>query len=689
LGGDEQNALTAACRLIGAKLGIEFREPAREVMTGSDPLSTITRNSRIRKRLVVLKGDWWKQDNGPMLGYMEEDKRPVALLPDTAKSYEIHDPTARMRIKVTEGIIHDLNPFAYTFYRSFPDSLLKGWDLLKFGIRGCADDISTVLAMATLGAILSLITPVATGIIFDTFIPDAARSQLSQMAVILLACAIAMAVFEVTKGIALLRLESKVDASLQTGVMDRLLSLPVSFFRNFSAGDLTERAMGIDTMRRILSGITVEAVLACIFSLFNFALMFWYDLQLALVATGMAIVGVTITSLAGFAQVSYQRTLSGIRGKISGMVFQFVSGIAKLRLSGAENRAFAVWAGQFSEQRNLAFKAGIISNALASFNSAFPVLSLMAIFAWVAMREEGSLSVGGFLAFIAAYTSFQNALLHMSGTLISALQVVPLYERARPIMQNLPEVDNTKSSPGELSGDIEVRHVHFRYSPEGPLVLDDVSFDIKAGDFVALVGSSGSGKSTMLRLLLGFEEPAGGTIYYDGQDLSGIDLRELRRQIGVVLQNGKIMAGDVFRNIVGSSTLTLDDAWEAARMAGLEEDLRQMPMGMHTVLSPGGGTLSGGQRQRLMIARAIVHKPRVLFFDEATSALDNRTQSIVSKSLEKLEATRVVIAHRLSTIMNADQILVFDKGRIVQSGNYQQLLAMEGPFAELAKRQLF
>ncbi len=431
-------------------------------------------------------------------------------------------------------------------------------------------------------------------------------------------------------------------------------------------------------------------MLAAIFSLFNFALMFWYDLQLALVATGIAIFGVLVTCVAGFRQVGYQRKLSELEGKISGIVFQLISGISKLRLSGTEDRAFAVWAGEFGRQRKMSYKVGVVSNLLLSFNSAFPILSLMAIFACLTLRESGtgSLSTGSFVAFLAAYTMFQNALLQMSRTLISSLHVIPLYERARPIIQRQPEVDKTKNSPGELSGEIEVSHVHFRYSSDGPLVLKDVSFHVRPGQFIALVGGSGSGKSTMLRLLLGFEEPESGTIYYDGQELAGINIRELRRQIGVVLQSGKIIAGDIFKNIVGSSSLTLDDAWEAAQMAGLEEDLRQMPMGMHTVLPPGGGTLSGGQRQRLMIARAIVRKPRLLFFDEATSALDNRTQSIVSRSLEKLHATRVVIAHRLSTIMHADHILVFDKGRICQEGNYEQLLDTGGLFAELAKRQL-
>jgi NHLM bacteriocin system ABC transporter ATP-binding protein len=407
-----------------------------------------------------------------------------------------------------------------------------------------------------------------------------------------------------------------------------------------------------------------------------------------MVATGLAVLGMSFTCLASLVQVSRQRSLTQIQGELFGTVLQFVTGISKIRLSGTENRAFAVWAGQFSEQKAIAFKAGMISNIISTFNSAFPVLSLAAIFFWLSSRQSGLLSAGSFLGFNAAFITFQFALVQLSSTLVSSLYVVPIYERAKPILEALPEVDVKKNHPGDLTGDIEVSHVCFRYSSDGPLVLDDVSFHIKPGEFVALVGASGSGKSTLLRLLLGFESPESGSVYYDGQDLAGIDSRGVRRQIGVVLQNGKIMAGDIFRNIVGSSNLTVDDAWEAARLAGFDEDIRQMPMGMYTVLPPGASTLSGGQRQRLMIARAVVRKPRIILFDEATSALDNITQSIVGKSLETLQATRVVIAHRLSTIINADRILVLDRGRIVQSGNYEQLIAREGPFLELAKRQL-
>lgn len=684
----ETDPLVAACRIVGQRSGIEIHTPTKEERIGRDLLDAIARTSRVRTRQVALKGEWYHHDHGPLLAFLEEGKRPVAIIPVSPRKYTLYDPAAGAHSAVTSEIADSLAPFAYTFYRPLPDRVLKAWDIFRLALHRCSGDIWMVLCVATLGAILGLLTPIATGIIISTIIPEASRSELGQIAFILIACALATSMFDITKGVALLRIESKMDTSMQSGVMDRLLSLPVAFFRNFTAGDLSDRVMGINTIRQIISGVTTLAILAGIFSSFNFLLLFYYDWRLAIVACVVAFIGILVTCLISYISVHYQRKLNGIQGKIAGMVLQFIMGISKLRISGTEDRAFALWAREFTEKKRVAYKSGIVRGVLTTFNSGFPILASMAIFAWVVMGSTTLMNVGTFAAFNSAYISFQNALLQMTMAFMAVLNIIPLYERAKPILQTLPEADVTKANPGELAGSIEVSHVLFRYSPQGPLILNDVSLQIRPGEFIALVGGSGSGKSTLLRLLLEFEVPESGTIYYDNKDLSTLDIREVRRQIGVVLQNGRVMGGDIFKNIIGSSNLTVDDAWEAARMAGFDEDIRQMPMGMHTVISAGGGTLSGGQRQRLLIARAIVRRPRILFFDEATSALDNRTQEVVSQSLEKLQATRVVIAHRLSTIITAHRIYVLDKGRLVQSGSYEELINQKGLFAELAKRQM-
>jgi ABC-type bacteriocin/lantibiotic exporter with double-glycine peptidase domain len=387
-------------------------------------------------------------------------------------------------------------------------------------------------------------------------------------------------------------------------------------------------------------------------------------------------------------QVGRQRDLYQVQGKVTSLLYGLISGLAKLRVGGAVPRAFALWAQRFAEQRRRTIQGQRIANLQATFNACYGVLTSLALFAFMGFSSEASLPVGEFLAFNAAFGQFLGAALSMIGVFSSILAMVPLYERLLPILQTVPEVDASKADAGDLTGEIEFSHVSFRYAEDGPLILDDVSFRVAPGEFIALVGPSGAGKSTCLRLILGFERPSSGSIYFDGQDLASLDMQSVRRQLGVVLQSGRPMAGDIFSAIVGNSNLSLEDAWEAARMAGLDEDIKAMPMGMHTVISEGGETFSGGQKQRLLIARAVVRRPRIILFDEATSALDNRTQDIVSRSLERLKATRIVIAHRLSTIVNADRIYVMQGGRVVEAGTYQELRRREGVFAQLAARQI-
>jgi ABC-type bacteriocin/lantibiotic exporter with double-glycine peptidase domain len=390
----------------------------------------------------------------------------------------------------------------------------------------------------------------------------------------------------------------------------------------------------------------------------------------------------------GYLQLRYQRRETEMVGKVSSLVLQLLTGIAKLRVAGAEMRAFAVWAGQYSIQKANTAKAQSAANALLVFNSASTVLTSLVVFAAVVYFLGGSVSTGDFVAFNVAFAQFLYASADITTAFTNIFQAAPFYERAKPILRTLPEVDTEKPDPGVLRGRVEINHVSFRYDPDGPLVLDDVSLRAEPGEFVAIVGPSGAGKSSLFRQLLGFEEAEAGSVYYDDHPLSELNVQAVRRQMGVVLQNGRLMSGTIFQNITGVSQLTMDQAWEAARMAGLDRDIEMMPMGMFTFLGEGTSAISGGQRQRLMIARAIASKPRILLFDEATSALDNRTQAIVSSSLENLKATRIVIAHRLSTIMNADRIYVLKDGLIVQSGTYTELMEREGPFRDLAARQI-
>ena len=686
--------LLAACQAVGRVLGVEIKQhpEARRGTKQRDPVAAIARASGVRVRRVILKGEWWRDDSGPMLAFSESDDRPLALIPHSSTSYRIHDPATAERVRVTRKTAASLSGAAHVFYRPFPHKELNAVDIVRFGLHRCRNDVLVIFAMGIVGGILGTLSPILTGIIFDTIIPGAQRTQMLQISAVLIVSALPGTLFSLTRNFAVLRLEGRMDSAVQAAVWDRLLGLPAPFFRDYSSGDLATRAMGINTIRRTLTGTTLSSILSAVFSVFSFCLLFYYSATLALVATVLVAIAFIMTTVRGFLLLKYQRELSRLGGKISGMVLEFINGVAKFRVSGTEGRAFAVWAREFAKQKKLAMEARKISNSVDIFNSAFPIVCSAAIFYVTAdlIHQPGvaALTTGSFLAFSAAFGQFMGATLDLGSRIVGILNIVPLYERAKPILETLPEVDTAKGDPGELRGPIEVNHVSFRYREETPLVLRDVSLTIEPGQFVAIVGPSGCGKSTLFRLLLGFEKPESGAVYFDGQDLTGTDIQAVRQQIGTVLQNGRVIDGDIFTNIIGSKALTIDDAWEAARMAGLDQDIEAMPMGMHTFMSQEGGGLSGGQRQRLMIARAIVSKPRILFFDEATSALDNRTQAIVSESLESLKATRIVIAHRLSTIINADRIFVLDKGALAQSGTYQELIEQEGPFADLAKRQL-
>ena len=687
-----EDAWLLACAAIGRHVGIEFKPSPDRARRGTDPVSGIARASAVRARLVALKGTWWRQEGGALLGRRASDRMPVALLPDARRGYHLYDPIARTRIPVTEKVAASLDPFAWYFYRPFPERPLRAIDLLWFGLQGCRDDLTRVVLMGLGAALLGLIAPIVTGILFDTVIPGADRPQVTQIVAVLLVVAACTSLFNLTQGFALLRLEGKMDASVQAAVWDRLLRLPVPFFRSYTSGDLAMRGLSISVMRQALTGSVLSSFLSGIFSVVSFVLLFYYSPQLALLAVAVTLAAVAVTVGLGWVQVRKQREMLSLSGRLSGLLLELINGIAKLRVSGTENRAFASWARRFARQKQLSVQTRTLGAALGVFNSVFPVLCSMLIFYVMARLTErqdvSRLTTGQFLAFNAAFVQFQAAALDLSGAFLSVLGVVPLYERAKPILDALPEVSRAKAHPGELSGHIEVKHVDFRYRADTPPVLRDVSVRIPAGRFVAFVGPSGSGKSTLLRLMLGFEAPESGAVYFDNQDLAGLDVQAVRQQIGVVLQNGRLSAGSIYQNIVGSAPLDMEEAVQAARLAGLEEDLRAMPMGMHTMIAEGGGGLSGGQRQRLMIARAIVRKPRIIFFDEATSALDNETQGIVSRSLESLQATRVVIAHRLSTIVNADYIYVMDRGAVVQEGRYEDLMLREGPFADLARRQM-
>ncbi|MDB5758673.1 MAG: bacteriocin export transporter permease/ATPase subunit [Burkholderia sp.] len=683
------NPLFGACAIVLQAAGIAIRSQDG-VLAADDTsgwLEKFCRRNRLAQRPVDLSAaGWWRHDLGPLLGFRSDGGLPVALVADET-GYLLTDPATGSRCRVNEQVAASLGRRAIMFFSSLPAGKLRLRDLLQFSLAGSRRDYRRLLGFGLAGGVLGMVSPFVTRLLVDSVLPSANRNELLQLVLMLALTAAGVAAFSFCRGLAANRVRSRLGNNMQAAVIDRLLSLPAPFFREHEAGDLAQRAMAIESILQKISGTAESAVFGWVFGLFSLFYLFFLDAGLGLLA--VLLVGLKLIWTLGldYRALRLQRHGAKLSGEIASRVFQILNGIAKLRSQGAENRAFALWAALFSRQKSLDVRVRRVGITLGTIDGAYGLVCSMAMFAAVAFLTP-DMRPGVFISFSAAFGQFIGATMALSAALTGMLAVIPLYERALPILQTEPESADMAQAPGLLSGAIDISGVSFRYNADGPDVLDNLSISIVAGEFVALVGPSGCGKSTLCRLLLGFEQAQSGAIYFDGQDLAGLDRVAVRRQIGVVLQNGQLMAGDIFSNIVGASRLSMDDAWEAVKLAGLENELRSMPMGMHTMISEGSSTISGGQKQRLMVARAIVRKPKILLFDEATSALDNTTQAIVTKSIATLQATRIVIAHRLSTIIGADRIFFIEHGRVAKSGTFEQLMQLNGRFKALAERQL-
>ena len=708
----EGNELSDVVANIHHELGMEAPRLERPKLPGLAQVeATLARSSGARSRPVMLESRqldghndrWWTSPGGPLLGFMSDDQapgheealRPVAILPRRG-GYRLFDPQRPSRggQPIDAAVAARLHPQAHQFYRALP-AKAAGLGLARFLARGSAGDLLMVGILGALLGLMGLLIPMVTGLIFDRIVPGAERSLLAQIILVLLSAYLGALLFDLAQGFALVRLQTRLDAECEAGVWDRLLRLPLPFFRQYSAGELASRVDGIAGIRESLAGATLTSLLSGIFSLWNLGLLIYLDPRLAVACAALVLVAGGVAGLVSGYQLMGRRRIAELQGKLGGLLFQLMGGIAKLRVANAERRAFGVWANLFARRRSAEVRLAGINTRHSVFGVIYPLVCSGVLFYLLTQRQvvagTDPLSTGQFLAFYSAFGSLLAAGLGLLGAVIQVVGIFPMYERARPILLETPEGSGSGAGTGatpELTGQIELSHLSFRYHKDTPLVLDDVSLRIQPGQFVAIVGPSGSGKSTLLKLLLGLESASTGNVYYDGQALTSLDVRAVRQQIGVVLQSSAVLAGSIYENISGTSGANLAEAWEAARQAALDKDIEAMPMGMHTMLSQGRSTLSGGQVQRLLIARALARRPKLLFFDEATSALDNQTQEQVTRSLDALQVTRVVIAHRLTTIAGADHIVVLDRGRIIQQGSYQALLAAGGVFKSLVDRQV-
>ncbi len=672
---------------------------------GPPRLDALIDEAGLRGRRVLLREDWWRGNHGPMLGLRQGDATAVALLPVGHGRYRAWDPRTDTSQLVDATSAAAFSTTAWMLYRTMPDIAPGPYKLMRFALAGGGPLPRQLMLASLVGSLLGLGVPLATGVLVESVIPASATAQIAVLGMGLVAAALGAAAVNVVRALLLLRLESRFDLNSQPALFDRLLRLHASFFKRFTAGDLADRAMAVQEMRRMLTGTTLTALFAGMLSMVNLGVMLFCSRELALAGLGIVLLQTLVGGILALVQLHRERQLANRRGQAEGFVLQTISGVAKLKVAAATDRAFALWARLFGAQRDafLAVRRATVmqSVVLAALLPAGMAL-LFVIGAGLALQlplptlaldplapapAPLDLGLGAWVAFSAAFGQLTAGLSSVVQAITQMLGLMPLYERARPLLEAVPETGQNREPPGTVSGAIEFNSVTFSYAKDAPPALNQLSFSIRPGEFVAIVGPSGCGKSTVMRLLLGFEEPQEGEILYDSRSLATLDTVALRRQIGVVLQNGRVQPGSIIENIGGGRPISLEEAWHAVRLAGLEADVKSMPMGMHTMLTDGGTSFSGGQRQRLMIARALARRPRVLLLDEATSALDNRTQSIVTEAVASLALTRVIIAHRLSTIERVDRVLVLDHGRLVQQGSFADLKTQPGLFQDLARRQ--
>lgn len=682
--------LLKTCQHVGKAEKIEFSSGFKNASEDWSPLKKILRASNIRSRKIHLEENWHTNDYGPLLGFIDDDT-PVSLIRKGSK-YILSDIKNGKKQQVNGQIARQIQPIAHSFFTPLPDGKLDKKSLIKFILNFTKKDIVFFLVLSVLGALISLLIPVIAGYIFNVIIPGGIKGSLYEIGLMMFSIVVLLGVINFAREIAVLRFEGKASYKLQSAIWDRILKLKVPFFGKYDAGDLAERSLSIETVRKILSAQVMSAVVAAIFSIFYLILMFYYDIILTFLALALGLIIATFTLVISKLAIQPIKKFMKLEVVISGYLTTILGGIQKIRMTASENRVVEMWADKYHEQKAHYIAKRKLVIIVSVFTFGFPIFATLIIYLRIfelfTTPQLVPFTIGDFIAFHSAYLSFQSALVAAFMVAIPVMSIKPALELLDPILEAETEDYNDKKDVGRLTGDIEISHLNFKYKDSDQLILKDLSLKIQEGQFVAIVGGSGSGKSTLLRVLLGFEDYQQGTILYNGLDMKTIDIRTIRDQIGVVLQDGKIMEGSVLYNIVGTSEYSEEDAWEAAKIAGCAEDIENLEKKMQTILPAGGGILSGGQKQRIVIARALIKKPSLILFDEATSALDNSTQKTVTDSLNKLTATKIVIAHRLSTIKDADVIVVLEKGKILEQGNYDELIKNKSFFYDLVKTQI-
>ena len=662
-------------------------EAVRESVDIHEALEYILQPSGIIRRNVTLPPKWYRDASGAMIGIRKDDGSLIAMIPNGWGGYFYRDRDSGKKVRIRRKTAENIESSAIAFYLPFPQTKLTLKSLLKYMIRMITvGDIVMLAAAMLVVTLVGLLMPWLNKLLFSDVLVSGSTAALAGIGIFMICVTVSRMLFTSVQSLMSTRITQKIYFSTQAASMMRILSLPPSFFREFSAGELNKRSDYIGALCNQIADMVLNTGLTAVFSLIYLSEVFLYAPSLVVPSLLITLLTLLISVIHVIVQIGVSRKGMLAAGRESGLTYQLISGIQKIRLAGAERRAFAKWGKSFAKAAKYIYSPPFFLKISSVITLAISLIGTIILYS-VSVRS--GVSVAEYYAFNSAYGMVNSAFLAIAGIAAGIAQLKPMLEMAGPIMNTEPETAEEKKMVTGLSGRIELNNISFKYEDSDRMILDNLSLTIRPGQYVAIVGKTGCGKSTLLRIMLGFETPQKGTVYYDRHDIRKTDLRSLRRRIGTVLQSGKLFNGNIYSNItIAAPWLTLDEAWEAAEIAGIADDIRRMPMGMHTLISEGQGGISGGQRQRILIARAVAPKPSILMFDEATSALDNLTQKQVSESLDKMKCTRIVIAHRLSTIRQCDRIIMLEDGKIIEDGTYDELIKKNGKFAEMTERQL-
>ena len=682
---EDSEQADAAARACLAHIGVEPGKVPDSVKELDDRIDWMCRGSGTMRRTVRLDGNWYESAFGAMLGRLDTGE-VVALLPRSLRGYYYLEPETSRKVVVTREVAKHIESDALLFYMPLPAKPLKLHDFIAFIFRVFdRGDYLLVFVAALVATLIGLLPAWANKVAYGTVVPSGRASLVAPIGALLVGVAVSTALISACRNLVMSRVATKLDTVSSAATFARVLTLPSSFFKQYSSGNLASRVQSMNSLAQLLVSVILGSSLSALLSLLYVIQIGAFAPSLAVPALIIVLIQAAMAVITTVASYRFEREAMQASATLSGTVTALLNGIQKIKLAGAEERAFAKWAHGYADYARPTYNRPPLMRALSALVALVGLLGGISIYFLAGTMH---IQMSDYMAFSVAFGQVTGAIMALTGVASQLMRIRPMLEMVSPILDTTPETSEDQPSIETLSGGIEVSNVSFRYDDHSPYVLNNLSFRVRKGEYVAIVGKSGCGKSTIMRLLLGFETPERGTILYGPNDVSKINLRSLRQHIGVVTQNGKLFMGDLFSNItISTPTATIDDAWEAAEIAGIADDIRRMPMGMQTLVTEGGGGISGGQRQRIMIARAICGKRRILMLDEATSALDNITQKHVADALEELRCTRIVIAHRLSTVRHCDRILVVDGGHIAEEGTYEELITKDGIFAELVERQ--